>query len=61
MSDFRERIPDDERDVPLDDETEFELPPATLDPMESVEDQMDELDLEERESAIESGEIDPSS
>ena len=33
--------------------------PATLDPMESVEDQMDELDLEERESAIESGELDP--
>lgn len=60
MSDFRERIPDDERDVPLDDEAEFELPPATLDPMESVEDQMDELDLEERESAIEAGEIDPS-
>jgi hypothetical protein len=59
MSDFRERIPDDERDVPLDDDTEFELPPATLDPMESVEDQMDELDLEERESAIEAGEIDP--
>lgn len=61
MSDFRERIPDDERDVPLDDESEFELPPATLDPMESVEEQMDELDLEERESAIEAGEIDPSS
>ncbi|WP_127472618.1 hypothetical protein [Microbacterium sulfonylureivorans] len=59
MSDFRERIPDDERDVPLDDDTEFELPPATLDPMESVEEQVDELDLEERESAIESGEIDP--
>lgn len=61
MSDFHERIPDDERDVPLDDESEFELPPATLDPMESVEEQMDELDLEERESAIEAGEIDPSS
>lgn len=59
MSDFRERIPDDERDVPLDDDTEFELPPATLDPMESVEEQMDELDLEERQSAIEAGEIDP--
>ena len=59
MSDFQERIPDDERDVPLDDDTEFELPPATLDPMESVEDQMDELDLEERESAIEAGELDP--
>ncbi|WP_374313464.1 hypothetical protein [Microbacterium sp.] len=61
MSDFRDRNPDDERDVPLDDEVEFELPPATLDPMESVEDQMDELDLEEREAAIESGEIDPAS
>lgn len=61
MSDFRERIPDDERDVPLDDESEFELPPATLDPMESVEEQMDELDLEERESAIEAGEIDSAS
>jgi hypothetical protein len=58
MSDFRERIPDDERDVPIDDDAEFELPPATLDPMESVEEQVDELDLEERESAIESGEID---
>ncbi|WP_214465962.1 hypothetical protein [Microbacterium flavescens] len=59
MSDFRERIPDDERDVPIDDDTEFELPPATLDPMESVEEQVDELDLQERESAIESGELDP--
>jgi hypothetical protein len=58
MSDFRERIPDDERDVPIDDDAEFELPPATLDPMESVEEQVDELDLEERASAIESGEID---
>ena len=58
MSDFRERIPDDDRDVPIDDEAEFELPPATLDPMESVEEQVDELDLVERETAIESGEID---
>jgi hypothetical protein len=60
MSDFRERIPDDERDVPLDDEAEFELPPPTLDPMESVEDDGDELDDREREAAIEAGEIDPS-
>ena len=59
MSDFRERIPDDERDVPIDDDVEFQLPPATLDPMESVEEQVDELDLEERESAIESGQFDP--
>ncbi|MDY0909224.1 hypothetical protein [Microbacterium sp. CFBP9034] len=59
MSDFRERVPDDERDVPLDDDVELVLPPATLDPMESVEAQVDELGLEERESAIESGEIEP--
>lgn len=59
MSDFRERNPDDERDVPLDDDIEFELPPATLDPLESVEDEVDELHREEREAAIESGELDP--
>lgn len=59
MSDFRERIPDDDRDVPIDDEAEFELPPPTLDPLEAIEDDVDELDLEEREAAIESGEIDP--
>ena len=59
MSDFRERVPDDERDVPLDDDLDLVLPPATLDPMESVEAQVDELGLEERESAIESGEIEP--
>ncbi len=61
MSDFRERIPDDEREVPIDDEAELELPPATLDPLESVEDDVDELELEEREAAIESGEIPPES
>lgn len=59
MSDFRERIPDDERDVPLDDDAELELPPPTLDPLESVERDVDEVELEEREAAIESGEIDP--
>ncbi|GAA5203776.1 hypothetical protein [Microbacterium jejuense] len=59
MSDFRERIPDDDRDVPLDDDTEFELPPATLDPLEAVEDEVDEQVFEEHESAIEAGEIDP--
>jgi len=59
MSDFREPNPDDERDVPLDDEAEFELPPPTLDPMEAVEDDTDERDDREREAAIEAGEIDP--
>jgi hypothetical protein len=59
MSDFRERNPDDERDVPLDDEVEFESPPPTLDPMEAVEDDVDELDDRERDAAIEAGEIDP--
>ncbi len=59
MSDFRERVPDDEREVPLDDDAELETPPPTLDPMESVEEEIDELELEEREAAIEAGEIDP--
>ncbi|WP_203582206.1 hypothetical protein [Microbacterium hibisci] len=59
MSDFRERVPDDEREVPVDDDVEFDLPPATLDPLESVEDDVDDLELEEREAAIEAGEIQP--
>lgn len=59
MSDFRERIPDDDRDVPLDDDTELELPPATIDPLEAIEDEVDEQEFEEHESAIEAGEIDP--
>jgi hypothetical protein len=59
VSDFRERVPDDERDVPLDDEAEFELPPPTLDPLEAVEEEVDEVDEEEREAAIEAGEIQP--
>ena len=59
MSDFRERVPDDEREVPLDDDAEFELPPATLDPLEAIEDDIDEQDAEEREAAIEAGEIAP--
>lgn len=59
MSDFRERVPDDERDVPIDDDVELELPPPTIDPLEAVEEDVDELEFEERESAIESGQIDP--
>jgi len=59
MSDFRETVPDDEREVPLDDEAEFETPPPTLDPMEAIEDEPDEHILHEREDAIEAGEIEP--
>jgi hypothetical protein len=59
MSDFRDRNPDDERGVPIDDGAEFELPPPTIDPLEAVEEDVDELELEEREAAIESGEIAP--
>jgi len=59
MSDFREQIPDDERVVPIDDDVELELPPPTLDPLESVEDEVDELTEEEREAAIEAGELAP--
>ena len=59
MSDFRDRNPDEERDVPVDDSADFELPPPTIDPLEAVEEDVDELELEEREAAIESGEIPP--
>ena len=57
MSDFRERIPDDDRVVPIDDEQELKLPPPTLDPLEAVEEDVDELTDEERRAAIEAGEI----
>lgn len=59
MSDFRETIPDDDRDASMDDEDEFDPAPATLDPGESIEDEVDDRDFEERESAIEAGEIEP--
>jgi len=59
MSDYREPHPDDDRDVPLDDESERETPPPTIDPLESVETDVDELELEAREAAIEAGEVDP--
>jgi hypothetical protein len=51
--------PDEERVVDLDDDAELQLPPPTLDPDESVEDDVDETELEEREAAIEAGEIEP--
>jgi len=59
MSDFRERIPDDEREFPIDDEDEFDSPPPTLDDRESIESEVDELTDEERAAAIEAGEIYP--
>lgn len=54
MSDIRDVNPDDEREVPLDDDAEFELPPPTLDDRESIE--ADEDD-DERDAAIEAGEL----
>lgn len=59
MSQDREPIPDEEREVPLADDAEFDPPPPTIDPMESIEVDPDETELEERESAIEAGEVDP--
>jgi hypothetical protein len=59
MSGFRDQIPDDDREVPIDDEVELELPAATLDPRESVEEEVDDIAEEERRSAIEAGEIEP--
>jgi hypothetical protein len=59
MSDFRQPNPEDDREVPIDDEDDLPAPPATLDPQESVEDEIDDLTAEERESAIEAGEIEP--
>ncbi len=58
MSDFREINPDEEREVPLDDDAELELPPATLDPQERVEYDTDTA-AEEREAAVETGQIEP--
>ncbi|GAA3206509.1 hypothetical protein GCM10017690_13590 [Microbacterium terregens] len=46
--------------MPLDDAAEFDTPPPTLDPRESVEDDIDEVRAEEREAAIEAGQLDPS-
>jgi hypothetical protein len=51
--------PDEERIVDLDDDAELRLPPPTLDPDETVEYEVDEAELEKRESAIEHGEIEP--
>jgi len=51
--------PDEERIVDLDDDVDLQLPPPTIDPDESIEDEVDRTELEERESAIEAGEIEP--
>ena len=52
-------VPDEEREVPIDDAVELELPPQTLDPAESIEDDTDDEADQLRETAIELGEIDP--
>ena len=59
MSEFRERIPDDDREVPHDTDELLDTTPPTIDPAESVEYLVDDLEVQERESAIEAGEIDP--
>ncbi|MCR2764803.1 hypothetical protein NQ152_14920 [Microbacterium sp. zg.B48] len=59
MSGFQERNPDDEREVPLDDAADFDTPPPTIDPLETVEDDVDDADAEKREAAIEAGQLDP--
>ncbi|GAA1739126.1 hypothetical protein [Microbacterium paludicola] len=52
MTDFPEQsTPDEERPVDLDDETELELPPPTLDPDERVEDAPDPIEDETRDEA----------
>lgn len=56
MNDVDRPVPDEERDVPLDDEVELELPPPTLDDRESIEEEPAD---EEREAAIEAGEVEP--
>lgn len=54
MSDFLERNPDDEREVPIDDEAEFDLPDATLDPEERIElRETLALELEQFEAGLE--------
>ncbi|WP_248240915.1 hypothetical protein [Microbacterium kunmingense] len=57
--DFREIRSDDERPVPVDDDADLELPPPTIDPLERVEDDVDEVTSEEREAAIETGHLEP--
>ncbi|MDQ1129107.1 hypothetical protein [Microbacterium sp. SORGH_AS_0888] len=37
---------DDEREVPIDDEEELELPPATIDPEERIEREQLEREIE---------------
>lgn len=39
---------EDEREVPIDDDVEFELPPATIDPDERVEeDDLEDIPLDD--------------
>ncbi|WOQ68643.1 hypothetical protein RYJ27_07885 [Microbacterium limosum] len=49
-----EPVPDDEREVAVDDETEFETPPPTMDPEEEIEYREDvDFELEQFEQGIE--------
>lgn len=58
MSDNHVPEPDDERIVDLDDEAELELPPPTLDPDESIEDEPDPIVEDERDEARGLGGVD---
>jgi hypothetical protein len=54
MSDFRDVDPDEEREVPLEDESELDPPPATLDPEERIEqDQSLDREIDEFEAGFE--------
>ena len=52
-------VPDEEREVPIDDAVELELPPPTLDPAESIEDDTDDEADQRRQTPTEPGEIPP--
>lgn len=54
---FRDREPDEEREVDLDEEAELELPPATIDPDERIEAETDPLEDDMLDEARGTGEI----
>ena len=53
-----EDVPDEEREVDLDDDAELQLPPPTIDPDEAVEDPTDPAADELRDEAKGAGAVD---
>ncbi|MEL5991413.1 hypothetical protein ACOKGD_04345 [Microbacterium phosphatis] len=51
-------VPDEEREVDLDDEAELRLPPPTLDPDEAIEDDPDDHAEDVRDEARGAGALD---